>query len=64
MNWLDKSYVIIISSEFRNAINEYRARSGKLSAKPESLLNYNKFMRGVERSDQLMSYTILVKLKH
>jgi len=48
--------VIIISSEFGDAIHEYRARSGKISEKPESVLKYNEFMGGVDRSDQLMSY--------
>lgn len=37
-------------------MNEYRARSGKVSEKPESVQKYNEFMGGVDRSDQLMSY--------
>jgi len=56
MKWHDKRDVIMISSEFRDTMNEYRARSGKVSEKPESVQKYNEFMGGVDRSDQLMSY--------
>ncbi|XP_025190412.1 piggyBac transposable element-derived protein 4-like [Melanaphis sacchari] len=56
MKWHDKRDVIIISSEFVDAMNEYRARSGKVSEKPESILKYNEFMGGVDRSNQLISY--------
>jgi len=56
MKWHDKRDVVIISSEFGDAMHEYRARSGKISVKPESVLKYNEFMGGVDRSDQLMSY--------
>lgn len=56
MKWYDKRDVIIISPEFGDAMHEYRARSCKISVKPESALRYNEFMGGVDHSDQLMSY--------
>ncbi|KAE9521987.1 hypothetical protein AGLY_017620 [Aphis glycines] len=56
LKWHDKRDLIMISSEFRDAMNEYRARSGNGSEKPESVQKYNEFMDGVDRSDQLMSY--------
>lgn len=56
MKWHDKRDVLIISSEFGDAMNEYRARSGKITEKPEAVKKYNDFMGGVDRSDQLMSY--------
>lgn len=56
LKWHDKRDVLIISSEFGDAMNEYRARSGKITEKPEVVQKYNEFMGGVDRSDQLMSY--------
>jgi len=56
MKWHDKRDVMMISSEFEDARNKYRARSGKVSVKPESVQKYNEFMGVVDRSDQLMSY--------
>lgn len=56
MKWHDKRDVIIISSEFGAAMNEYRTRNGKITEKPEAVQKYNEFMGGIDRSDQLMSY--------
>lgn len=53
MKWRDKRDVIII---FGDAMNEYRARSGRITEKPEAVQKYNEFMGGVDRSDQLLSY--------
>lgn len=56
LKWHDKRDVVIISSEFGDAMQEYKSRSGKMTKKPEAVQMYNKFMGGVDRSDQLLIY--------
>lgn len=48
--WRHKRDVIIISSEFDAQIKAVTSR-GKTVEKPEAIINYNKYMGGIDRSD-------------
>lgn len=54
--WKDKRDVHYISTEFCNNMVETRNKRGEVKNKPEANINYNKFMSGVDRQDQMLSY--------
>jgi hypothetical protein len=56
VKWHDKRDVLMISSEFSGECVTYVAKSGKETTKPNAVIEYNKFMSGVDRADQLLSY--------
>lgn len=54
--WKDKRDVHYISTEFPNIINETRNRRNEVKEKPVPIIQYNKFMSGIDRQDQMLSY--------
>uniref|UniRef100_A0A1B6HI21 Uncharacterized protein n=2 Tax=Cicadellinae TaxID=33370 RepID=A0A1B6HI21_9HEMI len=54
--WKDKRVVSYISTEFENDMVNSINRGGLERLKPLPIVQYNHFMKGVDRSDQMMSY--------
>lgn len=54
--WKDKRDVLYISNEFENLMIEYTDRRNRVREKPEPIVNYNKFMGGIDYQDQLTAY--------
>lgn len=58
--WVDKRDVLFVSTVFRNEIEQLERRSseGELEtlSKPKIITDYNRFMAGVDKADQLMVY--------
>lgn len=54
--WRDKRNVIYITTEFGNEMAVFRNKRGQESDKPSAIIGYNKFMSGIDRQDQMMSY--------
>lgn len=54
--WRDKREVLYISSQYENVLEETVNRRGVTKIKPFPVIQYNSFMSGVDRKDQLMSY--------
>lgn len=57
-HWMDKKVVNMISSKHTGNMQESRKRNraGELVYKPECVLEYNKFMGGVDKADQMIKY--------
>lgn len=53
--WKDKRDVTYIFSEFQNDMVPTTNRKGTETLKPHPIQNYNKFMSGINRQDQMMS---------
>lgn len=53
--------VLYISTEFKNYIVEARNRRGVVKEKPLPIAKYNKFMSGIDRMDQMVSYYTSVR---
>lgn len=54
--WRDKRDVSYISTEFENEMEEIENKRQQKVLKPKPIINYNKFMSGVDRQDQMLSY--------
>lgn len=54
--WVDKRTVLFISTEFENVLTETTNKRGQLVTKPLPIIQYNKYMSGIDRKDQMMSY--------
>ncbi|XP_046395730.1 piggyBac transposable element-derived protein 4-like [Ischnura elegans] len=54
--WKDRREVLMISSEHCGEMIEVANRRGKISKKPSVVAEYNKFMGGIDRADQIISY--------
>ncbi|KAJ8926270.1 hypothetical protein NQ314_021391, partial [Rhamnusium bicolor] len=54
--WKDKRDVLYISTEFPNTMVTFTKKRAQEKVKPLPILNYNKFMSGVDRQDQMMAY--------
>lgn len=54
--WKDKRDVTYISTEFKNEMVNIQTRRGAEKEKPLAICEYNKYMGGVDRQDQLMAY--------
>jgi len=54
--WKDKRDVMYISTEFKNNLILAKNKKGQEKLKPEPIANYNKFMSGIDRQDQMNSY--------
>lgn len=54
--WRDKRNVIYITTEFGKEMAVFRNKRGQESNKPSAIIGYNKFMSGIDRQDQMMSY--------
>ncbi|GFY79539.1 piggyBac transposable element-derived protein 4 [Trichonephila inaurata madagascariensis] len=53
--WKDKKDITYISNEFLNDIVEM-TKSGKVKSKPLPVVQYHKFMSGIDKHDQMLSY--------
>lgn len=54
--WKDKREVTYISTEFENQMIEIVDRRGNIKQKPLPIVEYNKYMGGIDRQDQMMAY--------
>ncbi|KAJ8938073.1 hypothetical protein NQ314_011616 [Rhamnusium bicolor] len=54
--WKDKREVLCITTKYHPEIIEVANRFGIMKLKPKEIAEYNKYMSGVDRSDQLTSY--------
>lgn len=54
--WRDKREVSFITTQFSNEMVQYTDKRGQKRQKPSPIVQYNKYMGGVDRQDQLMSY--------
>lgn len=54
--WRDKRDVAYISTEFQNEMTEVRNKRQQVKTKPKPIVEYNKYMSGVDRQDQMLSY--------
>ena len=54
--WKDKREVLTISNMHQVEMEEVRNRNGKVSVKPNIVIDYNGKMHGVDKSDQIKSY--------
>ncbi|KAJ2937132.1 hypothetical protein O0L34_g19441 [Tuta absoluta] len=54
--WVDKRPVPMITTEYHPQMIETFNRRGHPRAKPQEVVEYNKYMSGVDRVDQMISY--------
>ncbi|KAF9406906.1 hypothetical protein HW555_012884, partial [Spodoptera exigua] len=55
--WMDKREVLFLSSEHNSVLEEVRNRNrNSTSLKPRAIIKYNKYMRNVDKHDQMLSY--------
>ncbi|KAF0688035.1 piggyBac transposable element-derived protein 4-like, partial [Aphis craccivora] len=54
--WKDKREVLGLSTEWKADLENVKNRKGDEKEKPVPIINYNKFMSGVDRQDQMLSY--------
>lgn len=56
LKWKDKREVLLISTLHKLDVEEAVNKRGKKKMKPTVVIDYNKNMSGVDRSDQMLSY--------
>lgn len=56
IKWKDRREVLTISSEYNGELIEETNIHGNVKLKPNQIVQYNKFMSGVDRQDQMMAY--------
>jgi hypothetical protein len=54
--WKDRREVVTISSEFDGDITNTSNRFGKLCKKPKMVIEYNRYMSGIDYHDQMLAY--------
>lgn len=54
--WRNKRYVLYISTEYKNELQECLNKRGEAKVKPLPIIKYNESMCGVDRQDQMLSY--------
>lgn len=54
--WRDQRDVTYISTEFKNEMVEVSNKKGYITEKPLPIAEYNKYMCGIDRQDQILSY--------
>ncbi|KAG5865023.1 hypothetical protein JTB14_030055 [Gonioctena quinquepunctata] len=54
--WRDKHNVRYISSEHENEMVEYQSKRGRLRQKPKPIVEYDKYMDGTDRLEQMLEY--------
>lgn len=54
--WQDKRDVLYISTEFKNDIVTAQNRNGIIKEKPLPIVEYNKFMSGMDRMNEMSYY--------
>ncbi|XP_023944413.1 piggyBac transposable element-derived protein 4-like [Bicyclus anynana] len=55
-NYRDKSNVLMISTEHHSDFVQSRNRHGKVKQTPKVIVEYKKYMRGVDRKNEMLSY--------
>lgn len=56
-NWRDKRYVRMISTTHKHSMVEIQGkRANNNKIKPACIIDYNKHMSGIDRSDQMLAY--------
>lgn len=55
-NYRDKRTVLMISTEHNSEFVEFVNKRRQVMHKPKVILEYNKYMKGVDRKDQMLSY--------
>ncbi|KAG5892481.1 hypothetical protein JTB14_015391 [Gonioctena quinquepunctata] len=53
--WKDRSDVLMITTKYHPKLIQITNRHGQIQTKPLEVCEYNKYMAGVDRSDQLTS---------
>jgi len=53
--WKDKWEVLGLSTEWNIDLENVKNRKGDEKEKPVAIINYNKFMSGVDRQDQMLN---------
>lgn len=54
--WKDKREVLYITTEHENTLEEVLSKFGTSKIKPAPIVQYNKYMSGIDLQDQLQSY--------
>lgn len=54
--WKDKRVVTYISSQYENEMVDFLTKRRTIKKKPMPIVQYNSYMSGVDRADQLLSY--------
>lgn len=54
--WKDKREVCYISNEYKNEMVDSANKRGQIRQKPLPIVQYNKFMSGIDRQDQMLAY--------
>lgn len=54
--WRDKRDVLYISNKYENAMVEIENKREEKKSKPLAILEYNKYMSGIDHHDQMLSY--------
>lgn len=54
--WKDKRDVLCLTTAHHPTLAEARNRYNQIRRKPVEIIEYNKFMSGIDRSDQMISY--------
>jgi hypothetical protein len=62
--WKDKREVCMISTIYNGTIGKVTNRFGERIKKANLVIQYNKFMNGVNRADQYLSYCTKLKKKY
>lgn len=59
--WRDKRDVLYISTEFENIMENTKNRRGNEVEKPLPVVNYNKYMGGIDHRDQMSAYYPMIR---
>ncbi|XP_035207528.1 piggyBac transposable element-derived protein 4-like [Stegodyphus dumicola] len=54
--WQDKRDITYISNEYKNDMVEITNKRGEIKSKPLPVIQYNKFMAGIDKQDQMLAY--------
>lgn len=54
--WRDKRFVMYISNEYKNDMVETQNRRNETKLKPMPIKQYNAYMAGIDKKDQMLSY--------
>lgn len=56
LSWRDKKVVTLVSTEHDATMTKVASKRGQETEKPECVVQYNKFMKGVDQLDQNVQY--------
>lgn len=60
---MDKREVLFLSSEHNSELVDVTNRGNSTSLKRWAIIKYNKYMRNVDKHDQMLSYVILENIR-